>query len=75
MGGGCKIISFDCIAQSAKKCQEGKAKGHCKEGMVEQRSRHDRGETIALDGPKGCYPYQSFTGALRSLLAVGFELA
>jgi hypothetical protein len=26
-------------------------------------------------GPEGRYPCQSFTGALRSLLAVGFELA
>ncbi len=27
------------------------------------------------DGPEGHYPCQSFTGALWSLLAVGFELA
>jgi hypothetical protein len=27
------------------------------------------------NGPKGRYPCQSFTGALQSLLAVGFELA
>jgi hypothetical protein len=28
-----------------------------------------------FDGPKGRYPCQSFTGTLRSLLVVGFELA
>jgi hypothetical protein len=49
VGGGCKIISIDCIAQSAKECQEGKANGYCKEGMVERKPRHDRSETVALD--------------------------
>jgi hypothetical protein len=49
MGGGDKIISIDCIAQSAKECQEGKANNHCKEGMVERKPMHDRGETVALD--------------------------
>jgi hypothetical protein len=32
-------------------------------------------ENLHNDGPEGCYPCQSFTGALWSLLAVGFELA
>jgi hypothetical protein len=29
---------------------------------------------VEVDGPEGRYPCQSFTGALQSLLAVGFEL-
>ncbi len=29
----------------------------------------------SVDGPEGRYPCQSLTGALRSLLPVGFELA
>jgi hypothetical protein len=49
MGGGCKIIGVDYIAQSAKECQEGEANSRCKKGMVEQRHRHDGGETVALD--------------------------
>jgi hypothetical protein len=49
MGGGCRIVRINCIAQSAKECQEGKANGHCKKGMDEHRPEHDRDGTFALD--------------------------
>jgi hypothetical protein len=41
-----------------------------------ERSEHQANQhTSKVDGPEGPYPCQSFTGTLRSLLAVGFELA
>jgi hypothetical protein len=49
MGGGCRIISINCIAQSAKECQEGKANGHYKEGIVARRPERVGGGTVALD--------------------------
>jgi hypothetical protein len=49
IGRGCRIIIINCIAQSAKECQESKAKGHCKKGMDEQRPEHVGGGIVPLD--------------------------
>ncbi len=40
MSGVCRINGNICTAQSAKECQEGKANGNGRKGMVEQRPKH-----------------------------------
>ena len=49
MAGGCRIISINCITQSAQECQEGKANDHRKKGMDARRPEHVGGGTVALD--------------------------
>jgi hypothetical protein len=66
MGGGCRIISINCIAQSAKECQEGKANGHCKKGMVERRPEHVAGGTLALDQGWGVEILMSEKGVVQT---------